>query len=410
MKGMLTFDEMQDYVVMAERKIARQKAENEVLHDELASSESVIEGLQLKLQKSEATILRQQQMKRVSEFGMEKIESGGTVRVIMQKEPSSEDETSCRRACERGGCCKIELMYDSGGGYEEYQTECRSVQHRPNVFLEKTSSALSLYSVHLSKCEPCPSPVRFDNKGVHHVSDAALTMCAMWDRWTDHHEMYKRRERWTAKKRKTRVKTAVKEAFGNSAIPEDSSLFQAVCGFIEGSQDGKEDDKWYVADYIQRLDKTEHGGKATRATKTSRKELLSQMVTYMYDGEVVKQLERNVIRKKRFSTVKLARVSDMNSTCNPSALGAIASCEGGKKKGEMGLLCAESTLRRCVDQVLLLADFRFSDFPLTSLPAWDNVAQLRVECVKRCVGPYAGWYARISKKSGRGTMMNAMEL
>ena len=637
MKGMLTFDEMQDYVVKAERKNARQKAENEVLHDELASSESVIEGLQLKLQKLEATILRQQQMKRVSEFAMEKIESGGTVRVIMQKEPSSEDETSCRRACERGGCCKIELMYDSGGGYEEYQTECRSVQHRPNVFLEKTSSALSIYSVHLSKCEPCPSPVRFDKKGVHHVSDAALTMCAMWERWTDHHEMYKRRERRTAKKRKTRVKTAVKEAFGNSAIPEDSSLFQAVCGFIEGSQDGKDDDKWYVADYIQRLDKTEHGGKATRATKNSRKELLSQMVTYMYDGDVVKQLERNVIRKKRFSTVKLARVSDMNSTFNPSALGAIASCEGGKKKGEMGLLCAESTLRRCMDQVLLLAkslgffslplehdgtiwswgdsnglmrtainryvktmyydaccdkvtetapwivcltgdgvrtsqrgtfvtvigpkladprlvqqtqtmktmcqsremytpavagyadekklmpyfhllvseflrieeqrfcvvndrrypvylkitviadlsflhkytgrggsshsstcfcmlcgalrnfkhhgypggcrdcrargivynadglqiclhyeactsDFlewqatRFaelsgliSDFPLTSLPAWDNVAQLRVECVKRCVGPYAGWYARISKKSGRGTM-NAMEL
>ena len=61
MKRMLTFDEMQDYVVKAERKNARQKAENEVLHDELASSESVIEGLQLKLQKLEATILRQQQ-------------------------------------------------------------------------------------------------------------------------------------------------------------------------------------------------------------------------------------------------------------------------------------------------------------------------------------------------------------
>ena len=43
-------------------------------------------------------------------------------------------------------------------------------------------------------------------------------------------------------------------------------------------------------------------------------------MTYMYDGDVVKQLERNVIRKKRFSTVKLARVSDMNSTFNPSAL------------------------------------------------------------------------------------------
>ncbi len=44
------------------------------------------------------------------------------------------------------------------------------------------------------------------------------------------------------------------------------------------------------------------------------------MVTYIYDGDVVKKLERNVIRKKRLSTVKLARVSDMNSTFNPSAL------------------------------------------------------------------------------------------
>jgi hypothetical protein len=48
-------------------------------------------------------------------------------------------------------------------------------------------------------------------------------------------------------------------------------------------------------------------------------------------------------------------------------------------------------------------------FPLSSLPAWDDVSQLRSECVKRCVGPHAGWQARISKKSGRGTM-TAMEL
>ncbi len=41
----------------------------------------------------------------------------------------------------------------------------------------------------------------------------------------------------------------------------------------------------------------------------------------MYNGEVAKKLEVNVLRKKRFSTVKLARVSDMNSSFNPSALG-----------------------------------------------------------------------------------------
>jgi hypothetical protein len=177
--------------------------------------------------------------------------------------------------------------------------------------------------------------------------------------------MYKKRVRRTAKKRRTRVKKAVKEAFGSLTIPEDSTLFQAVCGFIEGSQDGEEENKWYVADYIQRRDRTEHVPKVIRATKVSRKELLTQMVTYMFDGEVEKQLERNVIKKKRFSTVKLARVSDMNSTFNPSSLGAIASCEGGKNRGEMGLLCAESTLRRCMDQVLLLAQsLGFYSLPL----------------------------------------------
>jgi aspartate oxidase len=82
-----------------------------------------------------------------------------------------------------------------------------------------------------------------------------------------------------------------------------------------------------------------------------RKEMLTQMVTFMYNGEVAQEMEMKLLRKKRFSTVKLALVSDMNSSFNPSALGAIASCEGGKGHGEMGLLCGESTLRRCLNQV-----------------------------------------------------------
>lgn len=53
-----------------------------------------------------------------------------------------------------------------------------------------------------------------------------------------------------------------------------------------------------------------------------RKEMLTQMVTFMYNGEVAQELEMKVLRKKRFSTVKLARVSDMNSSFHPSALGA----------------------------------------------------------------------------------------
>ena len=122
-----------------------------------------------------------------------------------------------------------------------------------------------------------------------------------------------------------------------------------------------------MSDYVKRLHKQEKEDTttATRATKSVRKVLLSQIVSFVYNGEVAKQLEENVLRKKRFSTVKLARVSDMNSSFNPSALGAIASCEWGKGKGEVGLVCGETTLRRCMDRVHQLAQkLGFHSLPL----------------------------------------------
>jgi hypothetical protein len=85
--------------------------------------------------------------------------------------------------------------------------------------------------------------------------------------------------------------------------------------------------------------------------------------------EVVQELEKKVLRRKHFSTVKLARTSDMNSSFNASALGAIASCEGGKGPGEMGVLCGESTLRRCLKEVHTLAvDLGFYSIP--ELDGW----------------------------------------
>jgi hypothetical protein len=44
------------------------------------------------------------------------------------------------------------------------------------------------------------------------------------------------------------------------------------------------------------------------------------------------------------------------------------------------------------------------EFPLSSLPAWEDVTQLREECLKRCVGPWAGSRAKIAKKSGKDKM------
>jgi hypothetical protein len=57
MNGHLTLDEMQNYVGLAEREIATQKAQNVVLREELERSQRLIESLQYKLHESEATNL-----------------------------------------------------------------------------------------------------------------------------------------------------------------------------------------------------------------------------------------------------------------------------------------------------------------------------------------------------------------
>jgi hypothetical protein len=167
----------------------------EVLQGEVARSRQEIDALQLRLQECETTVIRPQEIKRVLEFEMDKTESGGTVQVLLRKESNVEEEATTMRACQRRGCCNMELLYDSEGSYAEYQTECQSVRLRRNVVLQKTSTVLSLYSVHLSKCEPCPSPHKLEPKRARMESYPAYTMWDIWNTWTDHEEIYERRER-----------------------------------------------------------------------------------------------------------------------------------------------------------------------------------------------------------------------
>jgi hypothetical protein len=349
-------EEMQTYVALAEVEIETRKKESESLRKELSASRILNEYLHDKLQHTETMLSRQQQMARASQFQMPRIESGGTIEVCLAGGELFLGTITNSEVCQRTGCCKLERLYLAEGVYEEVLTECLCRRIFPNVFLDQSMGQHGMYRIYLSKCEPCPTPESSDIAGPEVVVDPALTMCDFLRSWSDTEQTYKKRERRIAKKRWTRLKMSVKDAFGSSSIPEDSTLFRSVCGFMEGSQEGHDDNKRFVSEYVQRLDNNKDTGEiATRATKSSRKELLCQIVSCMYNGEVAKHLEEKVLRTKRFSTVKLARVSDMNSSFSPSALGAIASCEGGKAKGEVGLLCGESTLRRCMDQVLILA-------------------------------------------------------
>jgi hypothetical protein len=92
------------------------------------------------------------------------------------------------------------------------------------------------------------------------------------------------------------LKSAVHDAFGSNTIPEDSTQFQAVYGFMEGSQEGSEGNKWFVADYVKRLHKTENERKPARATKCGRKELLSMFLPFLplvsFGADTTKNLRR----------------------------------------------------------------------------------------------------------------------
>ena len=313
--------QMKRYVEITQKIIAEQDSRCVQLKNEIEACERQIECLQLNVREAQESVQVPLVVKLVSQFNVEHLQSGGEI---------------------------LERIKDHA-----------EVNTADNVVQVKMNADHSLYRVILSKVDPCPSPSEGDiGEAIRVEVDVGKTMCDIWE---GIYKMDKRTQNVQHRKERQRhsnVKNSVCDAFGCCDVPEESTLFRAACGFVQGSQE-----------QCHQCDDDENSALVvTRCSKKDRKNLLTQMVTYMYEGEVVHDLEQKILRKKRFSTVKLARVSDMNSSFNPSALGAIASCEGGKGHGEMGLLCAESTLRRCLNQVHKLSQ----DLGFYSLPVVDD--------------------------------------
>jgi len=144
----------------------------------------------------------------------------------------------------------------------------------------------------------------------------------------DGKEEVERRERRKLKQNENYVNRAVCRALGVEELSPDSLLHRAAGGFLRGSQQQKQS--------IGGLKEEAAPIRLQRCGTTERKHLLLQMVTEMYDGDILRDIERSLLKKKRFSTVGLARESDMYSTFNIRAVGSIGKCEGGKKKGRGG--------------------------------------------------------------------------
>ena len=230
--------------------------------------------------------------------------------------------------------------------------ENRQLKSGGRIVVQMRRSTAIPAVVCLTSEDPCPTPdAMLMTAGDEKVIDPARTMCDIWSTWQKHEVNDKRRQLRQEKRRDTYTKRTVTEAFGSSAVEENAPLFQAALGFMKGCQLKNRhcinERRKSVASRCVSLDKSPE----KRCMEKDRKKILHDMMLRMYDGYIVREIERSVLKRKRFSTVNIARVSDMLSTFNASAVGSIAKCEGGKHKGEMGLLCSESTLRRTMDLV-----------------------------------------------------------
>ena len=127
--------------------------------------------------------------------------------------------------------------------------------------------------------DPCTTPAETLMNGPNNnVIDPARTMCDIWATWHNH-ELYDKR-------RQLRQAT-VKQAFGGRAVSEDAPAFQAAFGFMKGCQlknstcyNGR---RKCVRNRCQAVDKSPE----KRCMMKSRKKILRDMMTHMYDGDIM---------------------------------------------------------------------------------------------------------------------------
>ena len=152
--------------------------------------------------------------------------------------------------------------------------------------LEKNDGFHSVYRVLLSKCDPCPSPTIGESAAVPVVVvDPAQTMCDIWEELYKMEKEKNRSERTQAMDRRKHVcaKLSLHSLwiFGCCGVAQDTTLFRAACGLVEGPQE-----------LCHECVDDETGSVAARCSKKERKKLLTQMVTYTYNGELFRILKK----------------------------------------------------------------------------------------------------------------------
>ena len=121
-------------------------------------------------------------VERISQFSLKRLESGGTREVRLQRNLNKEFECTTIKACDRSEAC-YQFLSDCDTN-EIVRTECH-MERLLNVLQHHTKGVHNVYEVLLSKVDPCPSPERADTStnGEPPVEvDIAQTMGDVWSR------------------------------------------------------------------------------------------------------------------------------------------------------------------------------------------------------------------------------------
>ena len=115
-------------------------------------------------------------------------------------------------------------------------------------------------------------------------------------------------------------------------------------------------------------------GSSNRSSKDTRKTILKAIIKNGFGGELQAELEKDVVKKKRFNVFELAKLSDLESKFNSEALGSIAHCEPGLQKHHQGLLPSATTFNNCLMGINREAARKgFSCMPETNTWCWGDV-------------------------------------
>ena len=148
-------EKMRVYSALAEKTIASQKVRCIELQDEVELCRRLIQSLQSNLSEAQERIILQENVKRVSQFNLERLESGGIREVKLKEQAPKGLVCTVISECDgRGGCCQVLSGVDMN---EIVRTKCH-LERGENVLRHHTKGVETVYEVVLNNADPCPSP------------------------------------------------------------------------------------------------------------------------------------------------------------------------------------------------------------------------------------------------------------